>query len=102
MFVLEIFDWTYFTAKIMDTVNISVPDTEKVINYSPNYYRRLGLVLNRYTQRSVRICLIPAPPTLHAQLILNVSQRKEQTRNKKITIELSNKRMTQQSDLSYI
>uniref|UniRef100_A0A672YXN5 Neprilysin n=1 Tax=Sphaeramia orbicularis TaxID=375764 RepID=A0A672YXN5_9TELE len=52
-FTLEIFDWSYFTAKIMDTVNISVPDTEKVINYSPNYYRRLNLILNRYTKRCV-------------------------------------------------
>lgn len=39
----------------MDTVNISVPDTEKVINYSPNYYRRLNLVLARYNKRC--LCL---------------------------------------------
>uniref|UniRef100_A0A672YXG9 Neprilysin n=1 Tax=Sphaeramia orbicularis TaxID=375764 RepID=A0A672YXG9_9TELE len=50
----QIFDWSYFTAKIMDTVNISVPDTEKVINYSPNYYRRLNLILNRYTKRDLQ------------------------------------------------
>lgn len=37
----------------MDTVNISVPDTEKVINYSPNYYRRLNLILAKYTKRFV-------------------------------------------------
>ena len=37
----------------MDTVNISVPDTEKVINYSPNYYKRLNLLLSRYTKRFV-------------------------------------------------
>lgn len=48
---LKVFDWSYFTAKIMNTVNISVPDTEKVINYSPNYYRRLNTVLAKYTKR---------------------------------------------------
>lgn len=41
----------------MDTVNISVPDTEKVINYSPNYYRRLNLILARYSKRSVCMSL---------------------------------------------
>lgn len=54
---LKVFDWSYFTAKIMDTVNISVPDTEKVINYSPNYYRRLNLILARYSKRSVCMSL---------------------------------------------
>lgn len=54
---LKVFNWSYFTAKIMGTVNISVPDTEKVINYSPNYYRRLNLVLARYTKRCVSTCL---------------------------------------------
>uniref|UniRef100_A0A4W6BZ76 Neprilysin n=1 Tax=Lates calcarifer TaxID=8187 RepID=A0A4W6BZ76_LATCA len=44
----------YFTAKIMDTVNITVPDTEKIINYSPNYYRRLNLILARYTKRDLQ------------------------------------------------
>lgn len=41
----------------MGTVNISVPDTEKVINYSPNYYRRLNLILTRYTKRCVLLCI---------------------------------------------
>uniref|UniRef100_A0A671UU22 Neprilysin n=1 Tax=Sparus aurata TaxID=8175 RepID=A0A671UU22_SPAAU len=50
----QVFDWSYFTAKIMDTVNISVPDTEKVINYSPNYYRRLNLILARYSKRDLQ------------------------------------------------
>uniref|UniRef100_A0AAQ5ZUA7 Neprilysin n=1 Tax=Amphiprion ocellaris TaxID=80972 RepID=A0AAQ5ZUA7_AMPOC len=50
----SIFDWSYFTAKIMGTVNISIPDTEKVINYSPNYYRRLNLVLSKYTKRDLQ------------------------------------------------
>ncbi|AWO98887.1 putative neprilysin [Scophthalmus maximus] len=57
-FTLEVesqaFNWSYFTAKIMDTVDISVPDTEKIINYSPNYYRRLNLVLARYTKRDLQ------------------------------------------------
>uniref|UniRef100_A0A3B4FID1 Neprilysin n=1 Tax=Pundamilia nyererei TaxID=303518 RepID=A0A3B4FID1_9CICH len=50
----QLFDWSYFTAKIMNTVNISVPDTEKVINYSPNYYRRLNLILAKYTKRDLQ------------------------------------------------
>uniref|UniRef100_A0A665TTQ8 Neprilysin n=1 Tax=Echeneis naucrates TaxID=173247 RepID=A0A665TTQ8_ECHNA len=57
-FTLEVesrtFNWSYFTAKIMDTVNISIPDTEKIINYSPNYYRRLNLILTRYTKRDLQ------------------------------------------------
>uniref|UniRef100_A0A8C9ZJP8 Neprilysin n=1 Tax=Sander lucioperca TaxID=283035 RepID=A0A8C9ZJP8_SANLU len=48
----QVFDWSYFTAKIMDTVNISIPDTEKVINYSPNYYRRLNLILSFFEHPS--------------------------------------------------
>ncbi|XP_068173675.1 neprilysin-like isoform X3 [Antennarius striatus] len=54
----KVFDWSYFTAKIMDTVNISVPDTEKIINYSPNYYKRLNLVLTRYTKRDLQNYLV--------------------------------------------
>uniref|UniRef100_A0A3Q3WI10 Neprilysin n=1 Tax=Mola mola TaxID=94237 RepID=A0A3Q3WI10_MOLML len=61
-FTLEVdsqqFDWSYFTAKIMNTVNISVSDTEKVINYSPNYYRRLNLLLSRYTKRDLQNYLV--------------------------------------------
>uniref|UniRef100_A0A4W6BZV8 Neprilysin n=1 Tax=Lates calcarifer TaxID=8187 RepID=A0A4W6BZV8_LATCA len=48
----QVFDWSYFTAKIMDTVNITVPDTEKIINYSPNYYRRLNLILTFFEHHS--------------------------------------------------
>uniref|UniRef100_A0A3B5BLQ8 Neprilysin n=1 Tax=Stegastes partitus TaxID=144197 RepID=A0A3B5BLQ8_9TELE len=50
----RVFDWSYFTGKIMGTVNISVPNTEKVINYSPNYYRRLNLVLSKYNKRDLQ------------------------------------------------
>ncbi|XP_074498372.1 neprilysin-like isoform X2 [Sebastes fasciatus] len=50
----RVFDWSYFTAKIMDTVNITVPDTEKVINYSPNYFRRLNLILAKYNKRDLQ------------------------------------------------
>uniref|UniRef100_A0A3P9N4P3 Neprilysin n=1 Tax=Poecilia reticulata TaxID=8081 RepID=A0A3P9N4P3_POERE len=50
----QIFNWSYFTAKIMDTVNISVPESEKIINYSPNYYRRLNFVLAKYTKRDLQ------------------------------------------------
>lgn len=50
----QVFNWSYFTQKIMDTVNISVTDTEKVINYSPNYFRRLNLILARYSKRDLQ------------------------------------------------
>uniref|UniRef100_A0A3Q3LZ48 Neprilysin n=1 Tax=Mastacembelus armatus TaxID=205130 RepID=A0A3Q3LZ48_9TELE len=50
----QVFDWSYFTAKIMDSVNLTVTDTEKVVNYAPNYFRRLKLVLARYTKRDLQ------------------------------------------------
>uniref|UniRef100_A0A8C6K8X5 Neprilysin n=1 Tax=Nothobranchius furzeri TaxID=105023 RepID=A0A8C6K8X5_NOTFU len=50
----QVFDWIYFTASIMDTVNIRIPNTEKVVNYSPNYYRRLNPVLAKYTKRDLQ------------------------------------------------
>ncbi|KAM9318246.1 neprilysin-like isoform 2-T2 [Pholidichthys leucotaenia] len=50
----QVFNWTYFTNKIMGAVGITVTDTEKVINYSPNYYRRLKLVLAKYTKRDIQ------------------------------------------------
>uniref|UniRef100_A0A8C6NHF0 Neprilysin n=1 Tax=Nothobranchius furzeri TaxID=105023 RepID=A0A8C6NHF0_NOTFU len=53
-FTLKVFDWIYFTASIMDTVNIRIPNTEKVVNYSPNYYRRLNPVLAKYTKRDLQ------------------------------------------------
>uniref|UniRef100_A0A3B3YYS4 Neprilysin n=1 Tax=Poecilia mexicana TaxID=48701 RepID=A0A3B3YYS4_9TELE len=44
-FTLEIdsqkFNWSYFTAKIMDTVNIKVPESEKIINNYPSYFVKL-------------------------------------------------------------
>lgn len=69
LFVLKAFNWSYFTAKIMDTVNITVPDTEKVINYSPNYYRRLNLVLARYSKRCVHFSLLRAVTNMHMCLL---------------------------------
>uniref|UniRef100_A0A8C6T4I0 Neprilysin n=1 Tax=Neogobius melanostomus TaxID=47308 RepID=A0A8C6T4I0_9GOBI len=57
-FTLEVenktFNWSYLTAKIMNTVNITVPDTEKIINYSPNYYRKLNVLLAKYTKRDLQ------------------------------------------------
>uniref|UniRef100_A0A8K9V198 Neprilysin n=1 Tax=Oncorhynchus mykiss TaxID=8022 RepID=A0A8K9V198_ONCMY len=41
----QVFDWSYFTRKIMGTVGITVPDTESVINYAPNYFRRFSRVV---------------------------------------------------------
>ena len=37
----------------MDTVNISIKETEKIMNYAPNYFRRLNHTLAKYTKRSV-------------------------------------------------
>ncbi|KAG7268361.1 hypothetical protein CRUP_019571, partial [Coryphaenoides rupestris] len=51
--IANAFNWSYFTAKIMGTVNISVPDSENVVNYAPNYFRRLKPVLAKYTKRCV-------------------------------------------------
>ncbi|XP_032446493.1 neprilysin-like [Xiphophorus hellerii] len=48
------FNWTYYTAKIMDTVNTKVNDSEKIINYSPSYYGKLKNVLAKYTKRDVQ------------------------------------------------
>uniref|UniRef100_A0AAZ3RQZ4 Neprilysin n=1 Tax=Oncorhynchus tshawytscha TaxID=74940 RepID=A0AAZ3RQZ4_ONCTS len=50
----QVFDWSYFTRKIMGTVGITVPDTESVINYAPNYFRRLNPVLAKYTKRDLQ------------------------------------------------
>uniref|UniRef100_A0A8K9V2N0 Neprilysin n=1 Tax=Oncorhynchus mykiss TaxID=8022 RepID=A0A8K9V2N0_ONCMY len=47
----QVFDWSYFTRKIMGTVGITVPDTESVINYAPNYFRRLNPILAKNTKR---------------------------------------------------
>ncbi|XP_072320254.1 neprilysin-like isoform X2 [Eucyclogobius newberryi] len=48
------FNWTYFTAKMMNTVNITIPDTEKIINYSPNYFRKLNVLLDKYSKRDLQ------------------------------------------------
>ncbi|XP_043975219.1 neprilysin-like isoform X2 [Gambusia affinis] len=48
------FNWSYYTAKIMDTVKITVPESEKIINYSPYYYRKLKTILAKYTKRDVQ------------------------------------------------
>ncbi|XP_054901744.1 neprilysin-like [Poeciliopsis prolifica] len=48
------FNWSYFTAKIMDNVNIKVPESEKIINYSPRYYGKLKNVLAKYTKRDLQ------------------------------------------------
>uniref|UniRef100_A0A8C5CX40 Neprilysin n=1 Tax=Gadus morhua TaxID=8049 RepID=A0A8C5CX40_GADMO len=50
----QVFDWSYFTAKIMETVNISVPESENIVNYAPNYFRRLQPVLALYSKRDLQ------------------------------------------------
>uniref|UniRef100_A0AAV2J116 Peptidase M13 N-terminal domain-containing protein n=1 Tax=Knipowitschia caucasica TaxID=637954 RepID=A0AAV2J116_KNICA len=52
--IIHPFNWTYFTSKIMNTVNITVPDSEKIINYSPNYYRKLNVLLEKYSKRDLQ------------------------------------------------
>lgn len=51
--LLKKFNWSYFTAKIMNTVNVTIPETEKIMNYAPNYFRRLNHILAKYSKRSV-------------------------------------------------
>ncbi|XP_026143562.1 neprilysin isoform X1 [Carassius auratus] len=57
-FTLEInsrvFNWTLFTNKIMDTVGIPITDSEEVIVYAPNYFKRLNPVLAKYTKRDIQ------------------------------------------------
>uniref|UniRef100_A0AAY4CNT4 Neprilysin n=1 Tax=Denticeps clupeoides TaxID=299321 RepID=A0AAY4CNT4_9TELE len=38
-------NWTHFTNKIMETVNITVSEKEDVIVYAPNYLRKLNSIL---------------------------------------------------------
>ncbi|KAM8903264.1 neprilysin-like isoform 1-T1 [Spinachia spinachia] len=73
----KVFNWSYFTAKIMDTVNISVPDTEKVINQSPNYYRRLNLIFARYTKRDLQNYIVWR---FSMNMVIGLSRRYRDTR----------------------
>ncbi|KAF4101555.1 neprilysin-like isoform X1 [Onychostoma macrolepis] len=50
----RVFNWTLFTNKIMDTVGIPITDSEEVIVYAPNYFKRLNTVLAKYTKRDVQ------------------------------------------------
>uniref|UniRef100_A0A4W4FRD4 Neprilysin n=1 Tax=Electrophorus electricus TaxID=8005 RepID=A0A4W4FRD4_ELEEL len=53
-FQSSVFNWTLFTNKIMDTVSIPVTESEQVIVYAPNYFRRLNPVLANYTKRDIQ------------------------------------------------
>uniref|UniRef100_A0AAY4CL05 Neprilysin n=1 Tax=Denticeps clupeoides TaxID=299321 RepID=A0AAY4CL05_9TELE len=46
-------NWTHFTNKIMETVNITVSEKEDVIVYAPNYLRKLNSILAKYTIRDI-------------------------------------------------
>ncbi|XP_059362209.1 neprilysin-like isoform X2 [Carassius carassius] len=50
----RVFNWTLFTNKIMDTVGIPITDSEEVIVYAPNYFKRLNPVLAKYTKRDIQ------------------------------------------------
>ncbi|XP_008424089.1 neprilysin-like isoform X2 [Poecilia reticulata] len=52
------FNWSYFTAKIMETVNVTVPESEIIINNYPNYFRKLKTVLAKYTKRDLQNYLV--------------------------------------------
>uniref|UniRef100_A0A8C1VRJ9 Neprilysin n=1 Tax=Cyprinus carpio TaxID=7962 RepID=A0A8C1VRJ9_CYPCA len=52
--IANVFNWTLFTNKIMDTVGIPITDSEEVIVYAPNYFKRLNPVLAKYTKRDVQ------------------------------------------------
>uniref|UniRef100_A0A8C1KDT7 Neprilysin n=1 Tax=Cyprinus carpio TaxID=7962 RepID=A0A8C1KDT7_CYPCA len=54
LLLCEVFNWTLFTNKIMDTVGIPITDSEEVIVYAPNYFKRLNPVLAKYTKRDVQ------------------------------------------------
>uniref|UniRef100_A0A8C1VHQ5 Neprilysin n=1 Tax=Cyprinus carpio TaxID=7962 RepID=A0A8C1VHQ5_CYPCA len=45
-----VFNWTLFTNKIMDTVGFPITDSEEVIVYAPNYFKRLNPVLAKDIQ----------------------------------------------------
>ncbi|XP_027017774.1 neprilysin isoform X2 [Tachysurus fulvidraco] len=53
-FEKTVFNWTHFTNKIMDAINLPIEDSEQVILYAPNYLRRLNPVLAKYTKRDVQ------------------------------------------------
>ncbi|XDV29344.1 hypothetical protein PO909_032481, partial [Leuciscus waleckii] len=50
----RVFNWTLFTNKIMDTVGVPITDSEEVIVYAPNYFKRLNPVLAKYTKRQIK------------------------------------------------
>lgn len=50
----EVFNWTRFTKKIMDTVSVNVTDSEDVIVYAPNYFKKLNPILAKYTKRDIQ------------------------------------------------
>ncbi|XP_039537575.1 neprilysin-like isoform X3 [Pimephales promelas] len=54
----RVFNWTLFTNKIMDTVGVPITDSEEVIVYAPNYFKRLNPVLAKYTKRDIQNYLV--------------------------------------------
>ncbi|XP_056094725.1 neprilysin-like [Rhinichthys klamathensis goyatoka] len=54
----RVFNWTLFTNKIMDTVGVPIIDSEEVIVYAPNYFKRLNPVLAKYTKRDIQNYLV--------------------------------------------
>uniref|UniRef100_A0A8C2G839 Neprilysin n=1 Tax=Cyprinus carpio TaxID=7962 RepID=A0A8C2G839_CYPCA len=50
LLLCEVFNWTLFTNKIMDTVGIPITDSEEVIVYAPNYFKRLNPLLAKDVQ----------------------------------------------------
>ncbi|KAL2095686.1 hypothetical protein ACEWY4_007834 [Coilia grayii] len=49
-----VFNWTYFINKIMETANLTVTDNEDIVVYAPNYLRKLGTILDKYSTRQIQ------------------------------------------------
>lgn len=49
-----VFNWTYFSNQILETVGLSVNDTEDVVVYAPNYLRKLNSILDNYSTRELQ------------------------------------------------
>uniref|UniRef100_A0A8C1VDP6 Neprilysin n=1 Tax=Cyprinus carpio TaxID=7962 RepID=A0A8C1VDP6_CYPCA len=72
-----VFNWTLFTNKIMDTVGFPITDSEEVIVYAPNYFKRLNPVLAKYTKRDIQNYMVWR---FVMNLVVGLSRRYRETR----------------------
>uniref|UniRef100_A0A8C1VD54 Neprilysin n=1 Tax=Cyprinus carpio TaxID=7962 RepID=A0A8C1VD54_CYPCA len=73
----RVFNWTLFTNKIMDTVGFPITDSEEVIVYAPNYFKRLNPVLAKYTKRDIQNYMVWR---FVMNLVVGLSRRYRETR----------------------